>query len=846
MKIKLPDNIDSIVMLTASNWKTELRSNRYHYATRFAKTHPVIFVQPDLSSPEYLYESTEHPNIIILHVFKEFGPQQSQILTRALNEKNIRSPLIWIYHVLFWDFIRNVYCAFSIYHATEAYLSPDMPSKYIEGTLPHKALLRVIDHVDLIVSVSEGVEETIVSACNVQHKSCVITNGCDYEFYAENFIENRGIPAPNKKIAFYQGNIYHKLDFSMLFALAKTMPDWEFHYCGPVVIQDSTWDKIRKLKNVQYLGVISPEEIRSHGQMCTVGIIPFGPQDFLSRRSFPLKAFEYLASGLPVITSTIEALKPFSDVFLFADNIDEFKLAMLKAVELRNDSEHLKKRLEQASKQSYNLKFQNLISRLALESAEKQLKPGHKLNILVLYEPESVVVSTVKAHLDGFEKYSFHRIYYAPATIGSEVEINFNLFDVIIIHYSLRLTSTGIGPHIPSDSITNGLENFPGLKILFIQDEYDRIKISWSWIKRLGIQTIYSSVPEKFWPQVYPKDELGQIELVHTLTGYVPEELEKLAIKPTEFRKLLIAYRGRNLPFWYGDLGQEKEFIGVKMSEIARAKNLPVDIEWTEEKRIYGSDWYTFLSSAKVTLGTESGCNVFDFDGELSASIRDFMSKNPTTTYQTVRQTFLEVHEGKIGMNQISPKIFEAIALRTGLVLFEGTYSNIVQANIHYIPLKKDFSNIEEVLEKIQDDQYLKQMTERAYKDVIESGAYRYISFVKSVDLYLGKKLSKSKGTRFLSGIIDASDPDDLFHLSPEIKTSAMSEALLRDDFKQTRFVARGGKSRLQLILRRYLMKGARRILNMNSIKVIYLQLKKVKGLGAVLVFSKNLISKLQ
>ena len=43
----LKDRFDAIVMLTWSDWFTEPVSNRYHYATRFAKHLPVIFVQPD-------------------------------------------------------------------------------------------------------------------------------------------------------------------------------------------------------------------------------------------------------------------------------------------------------------------------------------------------------------------------------------------------------------------------------------------------------------------------------------------------------------------------------------------------------------------------------------------------------------------------------------------------------------------------------------------------------------------------------------------------------------------------------------------------------------------------------
>ena len=58
-------------------------------------------------------------------------------------------------------------------------------------------------------------------------------------------------------------------------------------------------------------------------------------------------------------------------------------------------------------------------------------------------------------------------------------------------------------------------------------------------------------------------------------------------------------------------------------------------------------------------------------------------------------------------MNQISPRVFEAIALRTALVLFEGEYSGIIAPGVHYIPLKKNLSNLDDVLSLLGDDEYL-------------------------------------------------------------------------------------------------------------------------------------------
>ena len=83
---------------------------------------------------------------------------------------------------------------------------------------------------------------------------------------------------------------------------------------------------------------------------------------------------------------------------------------------------------------------------------------------------------------------------------------------------------------------------------------------------------------------------------------------------------------------------------------------------------------------------------------------------------------------------QVSPKMFEAIKLGTVLIMYEGEYKGIFKPNIHYIELKKDHSNIEDVVEKIKDDDYLQNMSERAYKDIIKNGNYNYKDFIEYFD----------------------------------------------------------------------------------------------------------------
>jgi hypothetical protein len=358
------------------------------------------------------------------------------------------------------------------------------------------------------------------------------------------------------------------------------------------------------------------------------------------------------------------------------------------------------------------------------------------LNVLILYDDKSTFTNTVKEHLESFALFSQNNIYYAIGTQSALYTWDLSLFDVVIIHYSVRLCYDW---HI-SPFYAKTLSKYRGFKVLFIQDEYDMTETARNWMEKLGMSAVYTCVPDQYIELVYPSFRFPHVEFIQTLTGWVPIYLEKnTQIKPLSERKYPIGYRGRPLPYWYGNLARDKLIIGKRMRQICEERGIPSDIEWEEGKRIYGDSWYEFIGNCKALLGTESGSNVFDDYGHIRKAIQVALQENPEMTYEEVHAKYLAEHDGKVVMNQISPKIFEAIALKTVLVLFEGSYSGIIQPDIHYIPLKKDFSNVDQVLRLLDDDRYLEELTERAYQDIIKSGKYSYKNFIQEFDRLLDR-----------------------------------------------------------------------------------------------------------
>jgi hypothetical protein len=280
------------------------------------------------------------------------------------------------------------------------------------------------------------------------------------------------------------------------------------------------------------------------------------------------------------------------------------------------------------------------------------------------------------------------------------------------------------------------LKQFKGLKAAFLQDEYREIKTYWKHINELGINVLFSCVPEDEIPKVYPSAKVPNLRVINVLTGYVPEALLKLEVAPVAKRPIDVGYRTRKMWYWLGALAYEKWFISEEFKRRAQVEplGLNLDLSTREHERLYGDAWTNFVASCRTVIGVESGASIIDFDGQLERRVDRYVSENPQATLEEVSELFLKDYEGSLRLHQISPRCFEAAALRTPMVLFEGEYSKVLEPGRHFNILKKDFSNLEEVVAKIKDHEYLQQMADRTYEEVALNPRWSYREFIRIID----------------------------------------------------------------------------------------------------------------
>ncbi len=367
-------SIDAVIMLTMSNWHTEMRSNRYHFASRFAKSVRTVFVQADLKEKTYRLESTQIPNLEILHIYELYGPTQTQILTVALHAMGIRKSLLWIYNPNFIDFVSHSNSTLKIFHATEDFFSDfyDKINNFQERTR------RVLSFCNLVIPVSQGVETSLVTNGKFKGETLILTNGVDLD----DWILKNSDPirkAEKSNIAVFQGNLNIRINLSLYVEVARRLPHWIFKICGKFQSTPGfNWNDLLDLPNVDYLGALTTEELVKVVKTAKVGIIPFHVDKWLTDYLFPLKALEYVAAGLKVVSIPFESLEPFT-VIQFARNADEFVEA-IDSCAANYESPSEEELYSLLSVHSYDNKFRQL--QLTIENLMRARKGSRFLSIL--------------------------------------------------------------------------------------------------------------------------------------------------------------------------------------------------------------------------------------------------------------------------------------------------------------------------------------------------------------------------------------------------------------------------------------------------------------------------------
>jgi teichuronic acid biosynthesis glycosyltransferase TuaH len=162
---------------------------------------------------------------------------------------------------------------------------------------------------DATAAVTPQLLERVLSAGPAPETRMVLANGCDPRPYAGKSTR-RPLDVPDDPFAILVGQINERIDLAMVRAVADS--DLAVVVVGPRTEREpdtaEELDRLFEHPMVSWLGPHRPEQLPGYLHAASVGLTPYLDNEF-NRASFPLKTLEYLAAGLPVVSTDLPAAR---------------------------------------------------------------------------------------------------------------------------------------------------------------------------------------------------------------------------------------------------------------------------------------------------------------------------------------------------------------------------------------------------------------------------------------------------------------------------------------------------------------------------------------------------------
>jgi len=255
---------------------------------------------------------------------------------------------------------------------------------------------QLLQNSDLVLASSHTLYEHVKG---VNGKTILVPNGTDYLFFnqAKEQIEIEAITDLSKPIIGYYGAIANWFDTNLVGELASTHPEWTFLLIGSTDL--AYLEPLESLSNVHLLGEMPYSELPAYLSNFDVCIIPFRKTP-LTQATNPVKLFEYLSAGKPIVSTRLDEISRYEKYVRLAQTTKEWEDAIMESHAEEKTTEILNKRFNYAMENSWEKRTRSI------KAAFAKLFP--KISIIVLTYDN---VNLTKGCLESIIKNTAHPDY---------------------------------------------------------------------------------------------------------------------------------------------------------------------------------------------------------------------------------------------------------------------------------------------------------------------------------------------------------------------------------------------------------------------------------------------------
>jgi glycosyltransferase involved in cell wall biosynthesis len=333
-----------IVCVGFADWDTDLWTNQHHLMSRLARENRVLFVEslglrrPQLAGRDVsrvwrrLRRGLAPPRAVDgLHVLSPLVlPFHRSAAVRALNRRllpalvrraarrlGFRRPILWAYVPQAEALLDPLDPALVVYHCVDDIAAQER----IDTASFRAAEERFAARADLVLASAPALAQRLRT---ISRNVLDAPNVADTELFSAALLPGPVDPAmaalPQPRIVFTGAIVSIKLDFRLIAEIARLRPSWSFALVGPVGPGDPRTDvsPLAAEPNIYLLGGRAYGELPEVLRAADAGLIPYARNE-LTESIFPMKVYEYLGAGLPVVATPLPALRGIADVATAAD-----------------------------------------------------------------------------------------------------------------------------------------------------------------------------------------------------------------------------------------------------------------------------------------------------------------------------------------------------------------------------------------------------------------------------------------------------------------------------------------------------------------------------------------------
>jgi glycosyltransferase involved in cell wall biosynthesis len=301
---------------TQFHWISYIRLLKRHWRRIYLfllgprEIEPNLFIYtPPLLLPAFqIYPVLAAINNFILGIF----------LNMVMRKIGMKRPLLWMYSHFNQPLIGRLNAKRALYECVDEYSGAKGLIKAEVVKKQEAATLRSVD-VAVVTASKLKASKTIFNR-NIH----VVPNASNVEFFNRAVSDNLSEPddlkdIPRPRLVFIGATAYW-IDLDLLFHLAVMRPEWHLVMVGPVGVDIG---KLQALSNIHFLGRKPYIILPNYLAWCNVALNPYKIDDVAENCS-PLKLYEYMAAGLPTVSTDMPEARKFPELIRVASTYDEF------------------------------------------------------------------------------------------------------------------------------------------------------------------------------------------------------------------------------------------------------------------------------------------------------------------------------------------------------------------------------------------------------------------------------------------------------------------------------------------------------------------------------------------